>query len=371
MLRKTIRKPRDTHTPFPFFSPLQDGIFILIPHFLAALELILPDATPRFKGHEMISHVELRRSAIHLLLSMLCLPLHFRDLPLNDITATAFLTADGDFHSASASSFFVKDGGGDGSAAVDAADGTFSGLKLKLVNLLIQALHTETDSVNIHMLLGGLLVIVQDSAIFESVSPQNDDEDDDGNDGGNDGDLSANHENINRNNGKNDNGNSRSSAAVAETSSTRSSVSIDIPGRAASLSASTYSSASRPTSSSADHFDADFLNPHRPSTTAASSSSRPTRGSSYSGSSPMLPHPGGGGGGSGSRVSFSQQPSVFYESQVNFSIFDWPDFPSLSSNQNVICIKQTVEFSRAMSHQIEEMKRKLIRNNQIHDSCVT
>ena len=253
---------------YPF--PRQDGIFILIPHFLAALELILPEATPRFKGHEMISHVELRRSAIHLLLSMLCLPLHFRDLPLNDITATAFLSADSDFHSA-----FL--GARDGDIGGLGSDCTFSALRLKLVNLLIQALHTETDSVNIHMLLGGLLIIVQDSAIFESTVSSHDHQ------------LSA-----------STTANNPSSSAfdsALDPSSSHSSVSINIPEQR-----SASSSTSRQTSSSAgDQFDHDFLNPNnnRPA--------RQTRGSTFSGTSPFP----GGDRRSSSRLSASQQRSVF------------------------------------------------------------
>ena len=230
----------------------------------------------------MISHAELRRSAIHLLLSMLCLPLHFRDLPLNDITATAFLSADSDFHSVSA---FLKDGG---SSATDAADSTFSGLKLKLVNLLIQALHSETDSLNIHMLLGGLLVIVQDSAIFESVPSVQEP-------------ISLNrHDEFHAGDTTKTTINNTGNNNATEPPSMHSSVSINIPERTGS---SSTSSISRPTSSSVDQFDADFLNPNR------MTASRQTRGSTFSGSSPI---PGSQAG----RLSASQQRSVF-ESQFS------------------------------------------------------
>lgn len=42
-------------------------------------------------------------------------------------------------------------------------------LKSKLMNLLINALHVEYDPQNTHMLLGGLLLCVQDSALYESA----------------------------------------------------------------------------------------------------------------------------------------------------------------------------------------------------------
>lgn len=44
---------------------------------------------------------------------------------------------------------------------------TFSQLKPRLINILINALQVETDGQNTHMLLGGLLLAVQDSTIFE------------------------------------------------------------------------------------------------------------------------------------------------------------------------------------------------------------
>lgn len=44
---------------------------------------------------------------------------------------------------------------------------TFAQLKPRLINVLMNALQVETDAQNTHMLLGGLLLCVQDSAIFE------------------------------------------------------------------------------------------------------------------------------------------------------------------------------------------------------------
>jgi hypothetical protein len=53
---------------------------------------------------------------------------------------------------------------------------TFGQLKPRLINILMSALQIETDSQNTHMLLGGLLLCVQDSVSFEdseSVSDMN------------------------------------------------------------------------------------------------------------------------------------------------------------------------------------------------------
>jgi hypothetical protein len=40
-------------------------------------------------------------------------------------------------------------------------------LKPRLINILMNALQVETDAQNTHMLLGGLLLTVQDSVAFE------------------------------------------------------------------------------------------------------------------------------------------------------------------------------------------------------------
>lgn len=44
---------------------------------------------------------------------------------------------------------------------------TFEQLKPRLVNILMNAVRIETDAQNTHMLLGGLLLCVQDAVFFE------------------------------------------------------------------------------------------------------------------------------------------------------------------------------------------------------------
>eukprot|EP00111_Clytia_hemisphaerica_P021396 TCONS_00062972-protein len=56
------------------------GVQVLIPNILQAIELILPSSDISL-GYDL-SLVMLRRSCIHILLSMLCLPLHFLQLPI-------------------------------------------------------------------------------------------------------------------------------------------------------------------------------------------------------------------------------------------------------------------------------------------------
>lgn len=78
-----------------------DGVQVLLPAFLGALELVLPDRDARLgKGQPSAAtqgsmgaaalqqRNELRRASIHLLLSMLALPLHYQTLPIRELTAS-------------------------------------------------------------------------------------------------------------------------------------------------------------------------------------------------------------------------------------------------------------------------------------------
>lgn len=50
---------------------------------------------------------------------------------------------------------------------------TFIQLKPRLINILMNAIQVETDPQNTHMLLGGLMLCVQDSALFEDCAEIN------------------------------------------------------------------------------------------------------------------------------------------------------------------------------------------------------
>ncbi|XP_065357088.1 ral GTPase-activating protein subunit beta isoform X5 [Calliphora vicina] len=118
-----------------------DGIHVLLPSFIAALEIVLPAKDLKIKTQAMqFNKIELRRSAIQILLSILTLPLHFQTLPIRDLT--------------NESSEKVV---------------TFIQLKPRLINILMNALQVETDAQNTHMLLGGLLLTVQDAVTFEDT----------------------------------------------------------------------------------------------------------------------------------------------------------------------------------------------------------
>ncbi|XP_056640565.1 ral GTPase-activating protein subunit beta isoform X3 [Diorhabda sublineata] len=116
-----------------------DGVRILLPSFVSALEVILPEKDMKFNNN--INRIELRKSSIQILLSILVLPLHFQNVNIKEL---------------------INAGSNDKSV-------NFLQLKPKLMNLLMNALQIETDSQNTHMLLGGLFLCVQDSAIFEKV----------------------------------------------------------------------------------------------------------------------------------------------------------------------------------------------------------
>lgn len=116
-----------------------DGARVLIPSFINALEIVLPDKDLKLSAN--VSKVELRKASIHLLLSMLVLPLHFQTVTIKELIAT-------------------------GSTERPV---TFGQLKPRLMNLVMNALQVETDPLNTHLLLGGLFLCVQDSAVFEGV----------------------------------------------------------------------------------------------------------------------------------------------------------------------------------------------------------
>ncbi|XP_053309406.1 ral GTPase-activating protein subunit beta isoform X3 [Spea bombifrons] len=126
------------------------GINVVVPYFISALETILPDRElSKFKSY--VNPTELRRSSIHILLSLLPLPHHFGTVKSEVLLEGKFSNDD---------------------SSVGDKPVTFLSLKLRLVNILIGALQTETDSNNTQMILGAMLNIVQDSAFLEATGNQ-------------------------------------------------------------------------------------------------------------------------------------------------------------------------------------------------------
>ncbi|XP_030632552.1 ral GTPase-activating protein subunit beta isoform X1 [Chanos chanos] len=132
-----------------FCSDLK-GINVVVPYFISALETILPDRElSKFKSY--VNPTELRRASIHILLSMLPLPHHFGNVKSEVLLEGKFSNDDNSLHDKAV---------------------TFLSLKLRLVNILIGALQTETDPINTQMILAAMLNIVQDSALLESIGAQ-------------------------------------------------------------------------------------------------------------------------------------------------------------------------------------------------------
>ncbi|XP_016921497.1 ral GTPase-activating protein subunit beta isoform X6 [Apis cerana] len=121
-----------------------NGVQVLLPAVISALETVLPEKDLKLKSN-VVSKSDLRRASIHLLISILVLPLHFQNLTIKELPT------------------FISP------MISEKNHVTFAQLKSKLMNLLINALQVETDSQNTHMLLGALLLSVQDSAAAEEV----------------------------------------------------------------------------------------------------------------------------------------------------------------------------------------------------------
>ncbi|XP_031809896.1 ral GTPase-activating protein subunit beta isoform X8 [Sarcophilus harrisii] len=137
------------NSPHLFCCDLK-GIDVVVPYFISALETILPDRElSKFKTY--VNPTELRRASINILLSLLPLPHHFGNVKSEVVLEGKFSNDD--------SSSYDK-------------PITFLSLKLRLVNILIGALQTETDPNNTQMILGAMLNIVQDSALLESIGCQ-------------------------------------------------------------------------------------------------------------------------------------------------------------------------------------------------------
>ncbi|XP_047224256.1 ral GTPase-activating protein subunit beta-like isoform X3 [Girardinichthys multiradiatus] len=126
------------------------GINVVVPYFIAALETIVPDRElSKFKMY--VNPTDLRRASINILLAMLPLPHHFGNIKSEVLLEGKFNEEDGWPHDQPVS---------------------FLSLRLRLVNVLIGALQTETDPTNTQLILGAMLNIVQDSALLEAIGAQ-------------------------------------------------------------------------------------------------------------------------------------------------------------------------------------------------------
>ncbi|XP_071767266.1 ral GTPase-activating protein subunit beta-like isoform X9 [Centroberyx gerrardi] len=113
------------------------------------LPVYLSRELSKFKMY--VNPTDLRRASINILLAMLPLPHHFGNIKSEVLLEGKFSEEDGCPHDQPVS---------------------FLSLRLRLVNILIGALQTETDPTNTQLILGAMLNIVQDSALLESIGAQ-------------------------------------------------------------------------------------------------------------------------------------------------------------------------------------------------------
>ena len=90
-----------------------------------------------------IDRTELRRASIHILISLLSLPLHYQVKRVNSISQ------DKPWKQCSVQQLHIKE-----LSSVDRNPLTFIQLRPRLTSLLLSALQVEADSTNIHLLLG-------------------------------------------------------------------------------------------------------------------------------------------------------------------------------------------------------------------------
>ena len=124
-----------------------EGVHILLPYLVTALEVILPERDLKIRSTNVTKN-EVRRAGIKILVSMLGLPSHFQNLQIKELLP--------------------------GCSKRDPI--TFGTLKPRLFHLAINALQVEEDACNTHILLGGLMFLVQDTIVLENMEnsqPQN------------------------------------------------------------------------------------------------------------------------------------------------------------------------------------------------------
>ncbi|XP_027858212.1 ral GTPase-activating protein subunit beta isoform X2 [Xiphophorus couchianus] len=124
------------------------GVNLLLPSFVSVLETVLLDRDLiRFKG--LVSPVDLRRSSIFILLSLMPLPVQLGPAQIQNSVDLMM-------------------------GCEDATAGDVLSFKPRLRSLLIGALQTETDTCNIQLLLAAMLNVVHDSAAAEAPPPSPD-----------------------------------------------------------------------------------------------------------------------------------------------------------------------------------------------------
>ena len=123
-----------------------DGVHVLLPYLVVALEAILPERDLKILPTNVTKN-ELRLAGIKILVSMLALPSHFQNVQIKELLP-----------------------GGSEREPI-----TFGALKPRLFHLVINALQVEQEACNTHILLGGLMFLVQDTITLENLEKKLDD----------------------------------------------------------------------------------------------------------------------------------------------------------------------------------------------------
>lgn len=67
-----------------------NGVQVLVPAVISALETVLPEKDLKLKSN-IVSKPDLRRASIHLLISILALPLHFQVITVYNLFKSSFI----------------------------------------------------------------------------------------------------------------------------------------------------------------------------------------------------------------------------------------------------------------------------------------
>ena len=139
------------------------GAFCLMPGYLSALDLVLPHSQVPFSCN--VNMQGLRRSSTLILMSLLCVPVHFNDLTVSDISQASGGTdpAEAVHRTASQADSLV-------SPITQTGTIRFSDMRSTVTNLVFSALRCEKSPAIIQMLLGSVMVMVQDAAAVEEVT---------------------------------------------------------------------------------------------------------------------------------------------------------------------------------------------------------
>eukprot|EP00117_Sycon_ciliatum_P008472 scpid12358/ scgid11153/ Ral GTPase-activating protein subunit beta; p170 len=137
------------------------GAFCLVPGYLAALEFVLPMAMLPFSSNVNVQ--DLRFCSTRILMSLLCVPMHFNDLTVCDLSLSSKSRPDSGKVPGSKSDYLISP------VEHDPGSTRFASFRGAIVNLVFSALRCEKSPAVIQLLLGAVMVMVQDVAAVEKA----------------------------------------------------------------------------------------------------------------------------------------------------------------------------------------------------------